>query len=180
MLKVAYPYAAELGRWTCEHAFDEHYKFFHYNNWVAYEPKIDKDSWNSLEMVSIGPAGNIVGLFGADIDRTSNVVKSLRCLNMTGHKHPTFSRDMVEFLASLFFKYNFSKVCFTVAVGNPAESMYDKVIERFGGRIVGVKEAHIRLLDGTLRDEKIYEIMKRDIKIGELLPLLKKLDLKIV
>lgn len=54
------------------------------------------------------------------------------------------------------------KICFTVVVGNPVESRYDRIIERYGGRIVGIHKEHTMLPDGRLYDEKMYEILRTD------------------
>ncbi len=54
------------------------------------------------------------------------------------------------------------KNCFTVVVGNPVESRYDRIIERYGGRIVGIHKEHTMLPDGRLYDEKMYEILRTD------------------
>ena len=65
-------------------------------------------------------------------------------------------------LIDIFEKYNFRKLSFYVVVGNPIEKSYDKMCERYGGRIVGVKRKNTRLIDGKYYDEKLYEILKED------------------
>jgi hypothetical protein len=49
-----------------------------------------------------------------------------------------------------------------VVVGNPAERLYDRVINKYGGRIVGIKEKSTKLIDGLYYDVKLYEIFKED------------------
>lgn len=44
---------------------------------------------------------------------------------------------------------------FRVVIGNHIEKMYDKYIEKYGGRIIGVRKDEVRLIDG-----KLYEITK--------------------
>ena len=59
-------------------------------------------------------------------------------------------------------KYIVTKIVFTVVVGNPVEPKYDRLISRYGGRIVGIHKDHVMLPDGRLYDEKVYEIFRTD------------------
>ena len=59
-------------------------------------------------------------------------------------------------------KYNFRKLNFYVIAGNPAEKAYDKMIKRYGGRVVGYRRKNTRLFDGKYYDEKLYEVMRED------------------
>lgn len=43
--------------------------------------------------------------------------------------------------------------------GNPVELRYDKLIDKFNGRIVGIYKNHIRLVTGEICDKKIYEVL---------------------
>lgn len=47
-------------------------------------------------------------------------------------------------------------------MGNPIEGSYDKMIHRYGGRIIGVEKGEVRLPDGKLYDVKRYEITRRE------------------
>jgi hypothetical protein len=44
-------------------------------------------------------------------------------------------------------------------VGNPAERMYDKFIEKYNGRVVGIKKNEVKLVDGKFYGLKLYEII---------------------
>ena len=54
------------------------------------------------------------------------------------------------------------KLNFSVVVGNPIEKSYDKLIKRYGGRIVGTREKETTLVDGNLYDVKMYELFRED------------------
>ena len=51
---------------------------------------------------------------------------------------------------------------FSVIIGNPIEPKYDRLIEHYGGRIVGINKEHVMLPDGELYDMKFYEIFRTD------------------
>ncbi|MPM00604.1 hypothetical protein SDC9_46831 [bioreactor metagenome] len=40
--------------------------------------------------------------------------------------------------------------------------MYDKIAKKYGGNIVGVQHQSTILQDGTLYDEKFYELFRSD------------------
>lgn len=48
---------------------------------------------------------------------------------------------------------------FIVVVGNPIEKSYDKMIKKYGGRIVGTYKEDVKLIDGEYYDKKLYEIL---------------------
>ena len=62
----------------------------------------------------------------------------------------------------MFKRYGFQKLNFTVTVGNPIEKTYDKLVNRYGGRVVGVRRMDVKLMDGKLYDVKEYEILASD------------------
>ena len=69
---------------------------------------------------------------------------------------------MKQAITDIFEKYNFRKLNFAVVIGTPVEKHYDRLIKRYGGRIVGVRKQNCRLIDGKYYDEKLYEIMRDD------------------
>lgn len=62
-------------------------------------------------------------------------------------------------IKDIFEKFGFKKLSFGVVVGNPVEKQYDRLVRKYKGRIVGVKEQHAKLYDGKYYDVKLYEII---------------------
>lgn len=54
------------------------------------------------------------------------------------------------------------KITFSVVIGNPTEKFYDKMINRYGGRVIGIFKKDTILPDNKLYDLKFYEIFKED------------------
>ena len=48
---------------------------------------------------------------------------------------------------------------FSVVIGNPIEESYDKMIAKYGGRIIGIYKEDVKLTDGEYYDLKTYEIL---------------------
>lgn len=161
MLKLAYPYqdAINVAWQTC--VFQEKYQFYNVGNWWEYKIELDHGSWNNIQMVSVGASGQILGYFGACIDRLSNKVSNIGAINF-GEVNFVFSMDFYQFLTELFTKHRFRKVEWVVVVGNPAERIYDKIIAKYGGRVVGIRRDSVITSDGVMRDEKEYELFLED------------------
>lgn len=161
MLKIAKPFEAALTAKLMDICFVEKYKYYHASNYVSYDIQLDNDSWNKIEMVSVDKNNEILGFFVATINRTAHTISNISAINF-GEKNLTFSRDFRQFIENLFVVHKFRKIVFEVLVGNPAENMYDKYCERYGGRIIGTLKEEVLLYDGTYCDLKKYEIMKTD------------------
>jgi hypothetical protein len=165
MLKLAYPYQEKLNKAWQPVVFTDKYKFYNCGNYWSYKVELDKDSWNKLQMVSVDANDNVIGYFVAQIDRECNKISNIGAINF-GELNITFSKDLYRFLTELFTKYNYRKIEWFVVVGNPAEKIYDKIIAKYGGRVVGTKHASIMLSDGTLRDTKDYELFRDDFELS--------------
>jgi len=136
-------------------------KYKYYNNDTYYESmEIDESTWQRHQFVSV-KNDKVIGYISYRVDRTSDMAHSLAIMNFTDDKI-TFGMDLGKVLTDIFEKYNFRKLEFSVVVGNPIEKSYDKMIRKYGGRIIETRHKHSRLIDGKLYDFKEYEIFKDD------------------
>lgn len=163
MLKPAILYKDELNRLEAESCLNPKNKYYSPCRYVNYNITIKDDSWDSLQMVSVNKNNEVIGFLEANISQVSNNVNNLDIKNYYDISIE-FSRDINLFVKDLLFKYNYNKISWFVIIGNPAEKAYDKYILKHGGRIIGIKEDDYRIIDGTLCDVKMYEIMRRYFK----------------
>ena len=161
MLALAYKYQEELNSKMLEIAFNDKYKYYNNGIYWDYTKPIENDSWNKLQFVSIDKNDNILGYLEATIGRTNELISGLAIINFYD-TNITFSKDLYEFLTSLFEKHNFRKIEFEVVQGNPIEKMYDRCVRKYGGRIVGILNQHVKLSDNNYYNLKMYEIFKVD------------------
>ena len=156
MLKNAKIYEDLLRYKFHETWFDDKYKY--YNADVFYSDLvIETDTWNKHQFVSVTESGKVVGYIAYSINRQTHSAHSLEIINFTDDKI-RFGLDLGQALIDIFEKFRFNKLNFTVVIGNPIEKSYDKLIEKYGGRIIGVSRQNARLIDGLIYDEKLYEI----------------------
>lgn len=140
--------------------FDEKYKF--YNNSTYYNNfKLEDTTWDKHTYVSLDQNQKVIGYISYDVDRQCNYVNCLSIINFSDNKI-IFGKDIQKVLKDIFEKFNFIKINFSVIVGNPIEKKYDKLIDYYGGRIVGVFKQHTKLIDNNLYDHKMYEIFRED------------------
>jgi len=163
MLEYAKKHEDALKQLYFDVAFDPFYQFEQLSNYR--EPyKLPDDTYNSHHFVSIHE-NRIIGVIGYQIKRVENCIWNLYIIHFGGSEAPCsyiFGKDVLTAVKDIFVKYGFVKINFNVAVGNPIEKTYDKLVRRYNGRIVGVRKQDVKLLDGKLYDLKEYEIFASD------------------
>lgn len=164
MLDYAIRHQEQLNDKWLTATLDDKYKYYHHSSYFNFVTNLEKETWNEIQMVSVDKEGNVIGYLGASINRDSRNVTGLYAINFYDVNY-TFSKDFHTFLTSLFEKHKFNKITFVSIADNPASEMYDKYVKKYGGRIVGIRTNHVRLLDGKLYDDKIYEIMREDYEM---------------
>ena len=49
-----------------------------------------------------------------------------------------------------------------MVIGNPIERTYDKLCQKYGGRIIGIEKEETKLQDNKYYDVKRYEILRSE------------------
>jgi hypothetical protein len=159
MLEYAKKHEAELINLFHDTAFDPFYDFHRYS--VCYSTwKVPDDTWNSHDFVST-VNGKVIGYIGYSVKRSEFYAESLNIIHFGGKNAKegfSFGKDVMTAIKDIFERYKFIKLKFVCVIGNPVEKTYDKLIARYGGRIVGIHRNEVRLLNGSLYDVKGYEI----------------------
>ena len=160
MLDVALKHIDELKKLYINTWHQDKYK--HYNYQCFWKmPTFDESTWDGHDFVSINKKGEIIGAIGYSINRPTESVCGLGIINFTDDKI-TFGKDVLQAIKDIFEKYNFRKMSCCVVIGNPIEKTYDRLIPKYGGRIVGVEKEETKLCDNKYYDVKRYEILRED------------------
>jgi RimJ/RimL family protein N-acetyltransferase len=163
MLDYAKKYESELVKLYQDIAFDPFYNFHQFSTYRE-TFKVPDDTMSGHQFVSLFNK-EVLGYISYGIQRIENSVTSLGIIHFGGKDAEggaVFGRDVMTALKDIFEKFGFNKITFCVAVGNPIEKTYDKLIKRYGGRIVGTFKKDIKLIDGKLYDVKHYEILAEE------------------
>lgn len=138
--------------------FDDKYKYWNFTSYYE-DWKPCENTWNGHELVILDSKNEVAGFVGYEINRSNEYVTGLNIINFTDDKM-LFGVEVMKIIRDIFEKFHFRKLCFSVVVGNPVEKQYDKLIELFGGRIVGIQKQHVKLIDGKHYDVKLYEVLE--------------------
>jgi hypothetical protein len=163
MLERAFNHASMLSKEVAQ-AIDDPYFDYLWQDFTNFTLDIQNNNFYKQQWVSVENDWKIVGYFEAEIDRSARYVTSLIVANFAKKGNITFSLDLKEFFKRLIYRYNYSKIVFSVVTNSPNEKLYDKFISRYGGRVVGIFKNHKILQDGTLRDMKYYEVLNEELK----------------
>lgn len=159
MLAFAQNHERELQRKMRETWGKEKYWYYHRCSYFSLAD-VKEDTWNDTQFVSLNSSGEVIGYLGYGIDRECRYVTYLAIINFTDDI--SFGIDVMTMIKDIFEKYQYRKIVFSVIIGNPIEPKYDRLIEKYGGRVVGTYKEHAMLPDGQLYDEKLYEILRTD------------------
>lgn len=158
MLDMAIKYQEEVKACFRNTWLDDRYKFYHAANFHE-DIQLHESTWVNHEFVSVAD-GKVIGFLGYQLDRSSDYAYGLNIINFAGAANPVFSMDLGIFLRNIFEKYAIRRVEWSVVIGNPIEKSYDRICEKYGGRIVGTYFKRTRLIDGKFYDEKFYELSR--------------------
>lgn len=160
MLDIAQKHIEELKLLHLNTWYDEKYKFYNYRTWCE-TPKISENTWDYHDFVSLNKEGKVIGGISYSVNRDGDIAYGLGIINFTDDML-TFGKDVHRAVRDVFEKFSFHKLKCSVVIGNPIEATYDRLITKYGGRIVGIDRQDTKLWDGKYYDVKRYEILKED------------------
>lgn len=160
MLDIALKYIDKLKELYINAWHQDKYKYYNYRSYWEL-PKFGESTWDGHDFVSLNSKGEVIGAIGYSIMRPTESVCGLGIINFSDDKI-TFAKDVIQAIKDVFEKYNFRKLSCCVVIGNPIEKTYDRLIPKYGGRIVGVEKQETKLCDNKYYDVKRYEILRED------------------
>lgn len=160
MLRQANPFQDEISNALIDTWYKEKYKYYYYTDYRSGFELPDGD-WDARHFVSLDKNGKLIGYICYEVYRNSNMACGFGAINFTESK-AIFGKDLAQVIDDIFCKFNHNKIEFSVVIGNPIEKSYDRMVHKYGGRIIGVRHQHTVLIDNQYYDEKLYEIMRED------------------
>lgn len=165
MLKNAFLHEDEIRRRLYEVWYDPYYQYYfcgaYHNTFSLHVQSPDDGDWSHRAFASVNTDGQVVGLINYCINHDVNLANRFGAINFTADALP-FGRDVLMVIDEIFLKFGLNKIEANVVIGNPAEKNYDRLLPRYGGRIIGIRQETIRDMAGNLCDMKMYEIMRED------------------
>ena len=159
MLKPAILYADQIPKLYQSLWFNDKYKYYNYNShWYTFT--VEDKTFDGHEFVSVDASGQIIGYIHYFIDRCTLNCMRFGAINFTDN--PLFGKDVLQVVKDIFERFNFHKLSFGMVVGNPIENTYDRLVEKYGGRVVCIEKEETKLDDNKYYDVKRYEILRDD------------------
>lgn len=166
MLDSAFKYKEEIKAKMIDTWYDDKYKFYHSSSYheVFSLPESKDGDWNCRQFVSLDSNGNVLGYMDYGIDREYELAYNFGAINFFDNiaAKATFGKDLIQVIDDIFCKFNMRKMEFWVICGNPVERSYDRLIKKYGGKIVGIRTKHCKLMDNRFYDDKCYELFRED------------------
>lgn len=159
MLKNARLFQKELEAKMYEIWYDPKYQYYFGGDqrWTPWFGDASDSRSSHRSFVSLNKEGEVIGYIGFSWDSDLRMASGFGAMNFSDDIF-TFSKDLKEVLKFIFETCKANVMEFAVVRGNPIEPSYDRICERYGGRIVGVRTARARDMAGNLCDDKLYEI----------------------
>lgn len=164
MLDVADKYVDELNQRLYNIWYDPKYMYYFccpHRGTYSVDPNGD---WNGRNFVSINSDGKIIGYIHYSICRTADYVDDFGAVNFSDDPKDKyiFGKDLRQVIDDIFLKFNHNRLEFTVVEDNPIRKTYFKLVNKYGGRIIGVKHCVIKLINGEVTNKIYFEILRSD------------------
>lgn len=166
MIEVANKYKEELKLKFFDTWNVDKYKYWQVNGYNKGCPEFPENDYNESHF-AITNNGEIIGHVLYYINRQTRCVYGVEAVNFSDNKI-LFGLSLLKILRDVFEVHNMNKINFNVVVGNPIEKSYNSLVEKYGGKIVGVWSDEVILPNGELRDLKSYEITIRDYNFSKM------------
>lgn len=156
MLAPAKMYEEALQKQYCTTVLDPYYSWAH-GCYPDANIDVDENFWEKIQLVSVHN-DTVIGYFVAAWSRPGNYIDALSCMHFGNHKTTNiqFAMDLRNFLKYLAYDLKVPKIAWSVFKGNPVEEHYDRLIRKFGGRIMGT-DRYSSKINGEWCDRKYYE-----------------------
>lgn len=160
MLKRAILFREQINREMSRVCDDPRCRFYTFRYWDM-NVTIDNDNWSRHQFASVDKNDNVMGYISSNVDQKAHFISQISMIRFMDNKYTAFALDIKNFFLLMFNDYKYRKACFTLLVGSPHEKMYDRFMEKYGGRVVGIFKEHTALPNGQICDEKSYEIFRQ-------------------
>lgn len=162
MLVNAYLYEEQIQHAMYEVWYDPAFQYYFMGSYHDdFNLNHDEGDWYCRCFASVNSQGELLGYIGYKIDHEVNSASNFGAINFSKDAF-TFGRDLCQVIDDIFCKFNMNRLEFAVVIGNPVERSYDRMVEKYGGKILCIRHDVAKDMAGNIHDDKSYEIMQRD------------------
>lgn len=159
MLVPAQLYKEEVKKKMVEKWYDPKYQYYfggEYN-----ECQIGDNAYWRRDFVHLDAKGEVDGYFAHNYNDACKSISGF-CLISFSDNGTALVWDVIKYIRNLF-RIEAQRAEFFAFADNPAVKLYDKLICRYGGKVIG-RLTRSAYFNGKYHDSIIYEILKEDLR----------------
>lgn len=155
-------YEEQIKRKMWEIWYDERYQYYFGGDWRNDFSLADNNNdYQKRAFAVLNDNDDLLGYISYSIDADLRIAQWFGAINFSDDKL-TFGKAMRQVIADCFLKFGMEVVEWRVICGNPIERSYDRICEKFGGEVVGIRHRRARDMAGNICDDKSYEILREN------------------
>lgn len=155
-------YEEQIKRKMWEIWYDERYQYYFGGNWRSDFSLTDNPGdYQKYAFAVLNNNDELIGCIKYSVDNEMRVAQWFGAINFSEDKL-TFGKALRQVIEDCFLKFGMEVVEWNVICGNPVERSYDRMCERLGGRIIGIRRNRAKDMAGNVHDDKSYEILRED------------------
>lgn len=138
--------------------YNPEYMYFWSESYCTFDFETN-DYWKR-QFAFIDSNGEVTGYFSYCLNRS---ISRAYDFGFISFKKPNyiFAKEVIRHLQEQFDLGVFKSMEFYCYADNPAVRGYEKLIERFGGVKIGTSHQCVKLMDGKIHDNNMYEIIRK-------------------
>ena len=161
-VKPLYESVGDIQRFLYLNQLNTKYENLMINNWFE-EVTSKVDSWSEVGFAFHDDEDVLCGWIKLTINRPLEII-DINSLTIIDNKFIVPIIKMITKYLKNRATPEVPKIAFATMVGSHAEKVWDKIILKHNGVIVGIRKNHVYDNRGYIRDLKLYEIPNPDFK----------------
>ena len=141
--------------------YDEKYQYYFGGNWRTDFSLADNNDYPKRSFAVLNNNDELIGYISYAVDTELRIAQWFGAINFSDDKF-AFGQALRQVITDCFLKFGMEVVEWNVICGNLIEKSYDKMCEKLGGHIVGIRHRRAMDLAGNIHDSKSYEILRED------------------
>lgn len=170
MLVPALLYKDEIERRSRELCYSD--ASFYYGDGLgqSYISVEENDDYGELFQYAIVDRDKkLVGFLRYRIHWYNSCAHCFGLINLSGAENSIIGIDVYREIKKIIYEYKIHRIEFRMIKGNPVERHYQKLIEKYNGRAIVLRDA-IKDRKGVYHDDVTYEIITSDLRKEALCP----------
>ena len=141
--------------------YDERYQYYFGGSYRMDFSLACNNDYPQRAFAVLNNKDELIGCIKYSIDTDLGVAMWFGAINFSEDRF-TFGKALKQVIEDCFLKFGLNVVEWNVICGNPIERSYDRMCEKLGGRIIGIRHRRVKDMAGNICDDKIYEILRED------------------